>query len=105
MSFDLQPTLVDALVRLRPLQASDFPALYAVASDPLIWEQHPNRDRYRHEVFGTFFQGAMQSAGAFLVSDASTSEVIGSTRYYELDEASSTVLGTSSWPGTVSPSC
>ncbi len=91
MSFDLQPSLDDAIVRLRPLRAEDFPALYAVASDPLIWQQHPNRDRHRHEVFSTYFQGAMQSAGAFLVSDTSSDEVIGCTRYYELDQAAGTV--------------
>lgn len=91
MAFDLQPTLEDALVRLRPLRAADFPALYAVASDPLIWEQHPNRDRYREDVFSTFFQGAMQSGGAFLACDARSGEVIGSTRYYELDEQAGTV--------------
>ena len=91
MSIDLQPSLEDGHVRLRPLRASDFPALYAVASDPLIWEQHPNRDRYREQVFSTYFQGAMQSAGAFLVSDARSGEVIGSSRYYELDELARSV--------------
>jgi RimJ/RimL family protein N-acetyltransferase len=105
VAFNLQPRLEDALVHLRPLQAEDFPALYTVASDPLIWEQHPNRDRYRHEVFSTFFQGAMQSGGAFMVSDARSGAVIGSTRYYELDEAAGTVaigytfLARSHWGG------
>jgi RimJ/RimL family protein N-acetyltransferase len=105
VAFNLQPRLEDALVHLRPLQAEDFPALYAVASDPLIWEQHPNRDRYRHEVFSTFFQGAMQSGGAFMVSDARSGAVIGSTRYYELDETAGTVaigytfLARSHWGG------
>ena len=38
----LQPTLVGDLVHLAPLQASDHDALYEVAKDPLIWEQHPS---------------------------------------------------------------
>ena len=88
---ELQPSLEDERVRLRPLRVDDFPALYAVASDPLIWEQHPNKDRYRHEVFSTYFAGAMQSAGAFLVSDAQAGDIVGSTRYYEFDAAAGTV--------------
>ena len=91
MALNLQPVLEDGHLRLSPLRAGDFTALYAVASDPLIWEQHPNPDRYREDVFRTFFQGAMASAGAFLVSDARSHEVIGSSRYYELDESASSV--------------
>ena len=30
---------------LEPLTPKDFNALYAVASDPLLWEQHPEADR------------------------------------------------------------
>lgn len=91
MSFDLQPVLEDRRVRLSPLRAGDFTALYAVASDPLIWEQHPNPDRYREDVFRTFFQGAMESGGALLVSDARSRAVIGSSRYYALDESAGSV--------------
>ena len=43
---DLQPTLVGSLIRLRPLAQEDFPALFAAASDPRIWELHPAPDRY-----------------------------------------------------------
>jgi hypothetical protein len=38
MTFELQPSLRNQAVRIEPLQAGDFEALYAVASDPLIWE-------------------------------------------------------------------
>jgi RimJ/RimL family protein N-acetyltransferase len=51
MHFDLQPTLENTWIRLRPLRAEDFEALYAVAADPLIWEQHPSRTRYQRDVF------------------------------------------------------
>ena len=47
--FDLQPVLKGRFVEPRPLRADDFDALYAVASDPLIWEQHPAHDRYRRD--------------------------------------------------------
>ncbi|RZL36295.1 MAG: N-acetyltransferase, partial [Pedobacter sp.] len=86
MNFDLQPKLENELITIVPLKADDFEKLYAVASDPLIWEQHPNKDRYKREVFENFFQGAMESKGAFIVYDKATSNVVGSSRYYELNE-------------------
>ncbi|MNK20201.1 hypothetical protein D3C87_384370 [compost metagenome] len=84
--FDRQQELEDELIRIIPLKAEHFEALYEVASDPLIWEQHPNKDRYRRDVFETFFEGALVSEGAYLVLDKKTGEFIGSSRYYDLDE-------------------
>ena len=55
MEFQLQPTLRGDLIELRPLQAEDFPALLTAASDPLIWEQHPESTRYQPEVFQRYF--------------------------------------------------
>ncbi len=89
--FDLQPTLQNEYIKIEPLKQDDFESLYRVASDPLIWEQHPNKDRYKKDVFETFFKGAMESKGAFLVFDTKTGKVIGSSRFYELDEAKKTV--------------
>jgi RimJ/RimL family protein N-acetyltransferase len=87
MTFDLQPSLHNTKIRLEPLAAGDFEALYAVAADPLIWEQHPSRDRYKREVFENFFKGAMDSGGAFRIHDATSGALIGSSRYYEHDAA------------------
>jgi len=64
MDFDLQPTLKGTLIDLRPLRSDDCDALFDAASDPLIWEQHPERDRYKREVFQTFFDGAIASKGS-----------------------------------------
>ena len=87
MNLDLQPAhLKNELVSLSPLAAQDFEKLYAVASDPLIWEQHPNKDRYKREVFQNFFKGAMESGGAFIAFDAKSGQVIGSSRFYEYDK-------------------
>src|SRR5436309_372033 len=80
--FDLQPTLGGELVILRPLRPDDFDALFVVASDPLIWEQHPASDRYKEDVFRQFFRDALDSGGAFVVLDAKDGRVIGSTRYF-----------------------
>jgi RimJ/RimL family protein N-acetyltransferase len=78
----LQPVhLKNEWVVLLPLQQSDFETLYEVAKDPLIWEQHPNPDRYKKEVFEIYFQGAIESGGAFLVKDLS-GNVVGCTRFY-----------------------
>ena len=84
--FDLQPTLRGALLELRPLRPDDFDELYAVASDPLIWEQHPASDRYTPEVFREFFREALESGGAFAAIDRATGRIIGSSRYFGYDE-------------------
>jgi N-acetyltransferase len=81
MELELQPNLSDSLVNLRPLREGDFEALYAVASDPLLWEQHPARTRYMKPVFREFFEGAIASRGALAVENVSTQAVIGSSRY------------------------
>ena len=105
MPFELQPTLTGQVVELRPLRAGDFDVLYAVASDPLIWELHPEPERYQEDIFRKFFRGAMDSGGAFLVLDRATGDVIGSTRYCGYDEANSeieigwTFLARSHWGG------
>jgi RimJ/RimL family protein N-acetyltransferase len=85
MAFDLQPILKGELVEIRPLKQDDWNELFAVASDPLIWEQHPAYDRYQEDVFRGFFQEAMESHGAFAVLDKSTQQIIGSTRYFGFD--------------------
>lgn len=84
-TFNLQPHfLEDNLVKLVPLKEDDFEQLYKVASDLLIWELHPIKDRYKKEEFKKFFDGAIESKGAFLVFDKVTNEIIGSTRFYDL---------------------
>ena len=84
---DRQPLLEDEHVRLRPLKAEDWDALFAVASDPLIWEQHPAHDRWQEPVFRAFFDDALANRGALIVHDAQTGAVIGSSRFEGLDEA------------------
>ena len=76
-----QPVLKGQLLELRPLRPEDFDELYAVASDPLIWEQHPHNTRYQEEVFRKFFQDALASGGALIAVDSKTGRVIGSSRY------------------------
>lgn len=105
MSFDLQPTLQGALLHLRPIRPDDFGSLYAVAADPLIWEQHPHFDRYKPDVFRRFFQDGLDSGGALLAIDNKTNKVIGTSRFANLDPQKSeieigwTFLARSHWGG------
>ncbi|QBZ96992.1 GNAT family N-acetyltransferase [Flavobacterium sangjuense] len=93
MQFDLQPKfLQDDLIKLAPLKESDFEKLYNVGSDPLVWEQHPNPNRYKLEDFTNYFKGAIESKGAFLIVDAATNETVGCSRYYDYNENDSSVL-------------
>jgi RimJ/RimL family protein N-acetyltransferase len=105
MSFELQPVLTGDLVVLRPMREEDFPVLFAVASDPLIWEQHPEPDRCTEPVFRKFFRSGMESGGALIVLDRGDGRVIGSSRFADYDEANSeieigwTFLARSHWGG------
>ena len=100
-----QPVLKGQLIELRPLRSEDFDELFAVASDPLIWEQHPHNTRYQEEVFRKFFSDALASGGALIVIDSKTGRVIGSSRYAGYDKDRSqveigwTFLARSHWGG------
>jgi len=85
VEFDLQPTLKGTLIEIRPLTREDFDALFAAASDPLIWEQHPENDRYTKEVFQRYFDGAIESKGAFAIVERKSGRIIGSSRYCNLN--------------------
>ena len=106
MDFDLQSPLKGKLVELRPLRPQDFDALFSAASDPKIWEQHPESDRYQREVFQRFFDGALESKGAFAIIERKSGRIIGSSRYCNLDltnrevEIGWTFLEREFWGGT-----
>lgn len=92
---DRQPTLEDGRVRLRPLQEDDWDALYAIASDPAVWEQHPMHDRWREDVFRAFFDDALAQGGALAIVDTVKDAIIGSTRFqaYGPDDGGSIEIG------------
>ena len=104
-SFELQPVLEGSLIFLRPLRPEDFDDLYAVASDPLIWEQHPACDRWKPDVFREFFRQAIESGGALIAIDRKDGRVIGSSRFHGYDQEQSeieigwTFLARSHWGG------
>ena len=88
---NLQPHLEDDLIIIRPLQEDDFRALYAVASDPLIWEQHTAHDRHELNVFTQLFEESIKSGGALIVVDRRSGNIIGSSRYARSPSDSSAI--------------
>lgn len=88
---DRQPFLMNELLVLRPLEQRDFEGLFAVASDPLIWIQHPAKERSTREGFTSFFAEAMQSGGALVAIDRTTLRIIGSSRYYPVKETTDAI--------------
>src|SRR5947208_7114911 len=105
MPFDFQPVLTGKLLELRPLREEDFDDLFAVAADPLIWEQHPAKDRYQHEHFRIFFREALESGGTLIAIDRRDGRIIGSSRFQACDGGRSeveigwTFLARSHWGG------
>ncbi len=90
--FHTQSILQNDRAILYPLEEKDFEELYAVASDPAIWVQHPNKDRWKRDIFRNFFDGALQSRGAFKVVDKKTGKVAGSTRIYDYNAGDNSIL-------------
>jgi RimJ/RimL family protein N-acetyltransferase len=103
--FDPQPILQGPLVTLRPLSPADHDELFAVAADPLIWEQHPDKTRSQPAGFDAFFRQALDSGGALLALETASGQVIGSSRFHGYDEAADeveigwTFLARSHWGG------
>lgn len=77
---DLQPTLQNDLVLLRPVKKKDHEPLYQVANDPLIWEQHRFK-RYLRNEFNKFFEQILESKGGLVIVDQTNGQVIGSTGF------------------------
>lgn len=92
MGFSTQQILSNEKVILKPLQKNDFEALFSQAADKEVWSQHPNKERYKREVFEVFFDGAMQSKGAFAIIDKEKNQIIGSSRFYDFNEKENSIF-------------
>lgn len=105
LPFDRQPVLVGEILELRPLVANDFESLFQVAADPLIWEQHPEKNRFQEPIFRAFFNESLASGGALIALDSSSRQIIGSSRYHGYDVERSVIeigwsfLARSHWGG------
>ncbi|MBS0482922.1 MAG: GNAT family N-acetyltransferase [Proteobacteria bacterium] len=103
---DRQPVLEGERLLLRPLTPDDWHALYAVASDPLVWKLHPASDRWKEDVFRAYFADALAQGGALAVIDRESGAIIGSSRFQAYDAAHGgsveigwTFLARSHWGG------
>ena len=102
---DLQPILGGTLVTLRPVRPDDWEEMFTVASDPFIWEVHPERHRYEEPIFRSFFDSAIEGGAALTILAKDTGRIIGSSRYFGHDpelreiEIGWTFLGRSYWGG------
>lgn len=84
---DRQPVLDGERLYLRPLTPADWPALYAVAADKLLWAVHPAHDRWQEPVFREFFDDALARGGALAIVDKASATIIGSSRFQGHDPA------------------
>ena len=102
MTFELPPTLDGKVITLRPIIVSDFEELFIVASDSMIWDQHPF-PRYEKSAFAEFFDQAVDSKSGFVVLDQETNKVIGASRYYDFQKKQVSIgytfLARSHWGG------
>ena len=89
---NIQPHLTGDRLELRPLAKDDYAQLFDAASDPKIWEQHPQSDRYKPEVFKVFFDEALASQGAMVIVDRATRKIIGTTRFYDYSKDQSSIV-------------
>jgi RimJ/RimL family protein N-acetyltransferase len=90
---DLQPTLVGTAIALRPLAARDFDELFAAASDPLVWAQHPDPSRATAEGFPAYFADALQSKSCLVAIDVARRSLIGWSRYTRYEPGASVSIG------------
>jgi len=103
---DRQPVLEGERLLLRPLTEADRELLYAVASDPRIWELHPVSTRWQEPVFRAQFDDWLAHGGTLVVIDKAAGRIVGSSTFRPLAsdpgamEIGWTFLATSHWGGS-----
>jgi RimJ/RimL family protein N-acetyltransferase len=90
--FTLKSRLETQNFTLIQTEPTHFDDLYQVAGDPLVWQQHPEQDRWKREKFTVFFNAGMNNdLGCFSIKDKHLSVFIGSTRFYSYRTADNSV--------------
>ncbi len=91
----------------RPVRPDDGGEMFAVASDPLIWPVHPERDRWQESIFRLFYGSALESGSVLAIRDRADGRIIGSSRYFDHDPDLSeigigrTFLARTHWGSTI----
>jgi RimJ/RimL family protein N-acetyltransferase len=80
---DRQPVLEGERLRMRPLTAQDWEALFAVASDRELWAGHPAHDRWQEPVFREYFGKALANGGALVVIDKASGDIVGASQFHD----------------------
>lgn len=65
---------------------TDREGLFEAASDPLIWEQHPSKERGVREHFDPYFDWHMEKGSTLVVRDRAKDKIIGCSRYYVAED-------------------
>ena len=104
MDFAQHVVLENRRVRLRPLEASDFEALKAVAFDPHIWRYTITRADDAVSL-AAYISEALQDRAAgrrypFVIIDRETGRLAGSTSYYHVDPDNQKLSIGYTWVGT-----
>lgn len=63
------------------MRPEDWDALYAVAADPMLWQQHPANDRWQEPVFRAFFDEALAHRGALVAIRKADGKPVGSSQF------------------------
>ncbi len=94
MSFSEPIILESENYLLRRLQSEDFTELFKAASNPEIWLQHPEPDRYLLSGFERYFSKIISLQYPFVIIDKKTQQIIGSSSYYDyISEKNDIVIG------------
>lgn len=77
---------------IRGLLQGDYEGLFKAASDPAIWAMHSEVDRYQASGFKMYFDKIFSLEAPMVVIDKSTSQIMGSSSFYDYDGKESKVL-------------
>jgi RimJ/RimL family protein N-acetyltransferase len=77
----MQPTLDGPTITLRPATSDDWAGLHAIGSDPLVWEQHPARDRWQEAAFRRYIDDGLASGGMLVAVDRAGGRIVGTSRF------------------------
>ncbi len=104
MDFAQHVVLENRRVRLRPLEATDFEALKAVAFSPDIWQYTLTRADDAVSL-AAYLAAALHERAAgrrypFVIIDRETGRLAGSTSYYNVSEANQSLSIGYTWLGT-----
>lgn len=77
----MQPTLHGPTLTLRPATPDDHTGLHAIGRDPLVWAQHPARDRWQEAAFRRFVDEGLESGGMLVAIDRASGRLVGTSRF------------------------